>query len=670
MRGSCTLHDLRATVVGAFPDAYSRTVQSTAEADAEPWTGPIRRPGTAPGSAARTLVLAYLGCVLLSKLADRGGHLDFGYFPFVALCFVLPFWYVSGRARGPWSRCPGLLLLAQLGVTVLGFALFRDQWVGGVTGLLAGLVLLVVRSPWSWWLFGILAVAEISVWLLVGLAYRPHVNAAGWLLIVFGNVSLGLFGLTRLASLVERLESTKDVLADAAVLAQRLATADEVRSTIMRRLEQLSEHVRGALTAGPDVERTELRRAGEAARAAAFSARRMVTETPALPRPAAPDDVAGVTPVLSRRIVTAVVLLFAGQYLLNVIFPAVGGAQATAATTVPAVPIAGTMVLLQLRHSHFRAGGALPPGWRWTLMAQAVLCFVVYPVFGVVSLGFLAFLAGSVLLLVRRPVRWVLFAVIVASLPGLTLLKPGDLSGLALQLLWSVYAATTFAAAGLLIYGLSRFDRTAAELDLARRDLATVAVTRERLRIARDAHDTLGLGLSTIALKSDLAQTLLDRDDPRAHREIVHMLHLTRTAASDAESLVHGAPALDLDAELATARDVLTTAGVATTVSRTDLPLDAATRSELAAILREAITNVLRHSTARTCRIELAYRDGEVSLIVDNDGAAPSGRATPGQGLANIAARTTRLGGSMNTEADADRFTIVAGVPFPPKAEP
>jgi len=303
-------------------------------------------------------------------------------------------------------------------------------------------------------------------------------------------------------------------------------------------------------------------------------------------------------------------------------------------------------------------------------MAQAVLCFVVYPVFGVVSLGFLAFLAGSVLLLVRRPVRWVLFAVIVASLPGLTLLKPGDLSGLALQLLWSVYAATTFAAAGLLIYGLSRFDRTAAELDLARRDLATVAVTRERLRIARDAHDTLGLGLSTIALKSDLAQTLLDRDDPRAHREIVHMLHLTRTAASDAESLVHGAPALDLDAELATARDVLTTAGVATTVSRTDLPLDAATRSELAAILREAITNVLRHSTARTCRIELAYRDGEVSLIVDNDGAAPSGRATPGQGLANIAARTTRLGGSMNTEADADRFTIVAGVPFPPKAEP
>lgn len=616
------------------------------------------------------LVFAYLGCVLVSKLADRGGHRDYAYIPFVLLCFALPVWYVSGRARGPWSRWPGLLLFAQFGVTVLGFALFRDQWVGGVSGLLGGLVLLVVRPPWSWWLFGILAVAEISVWLQVGLAYRPHVNAAGWLLIVFGNVSLGLFGLTRLASLVDRLESTKDVLADAAVLAQRLATADEVRSTIMRRLEQLGEHVRGALTAGPDVERTELRRAGEAARAAAFSARRMVTEMPVPQSSAAPDDVAGVTPVLSRRVVTVVVLLYAGQYLLNVIFPAAGGAPASTVTTVLAIPIAVTMVLLQLRHSRFRAGGALPPGWPWTLLAQAVLCFAMYPVFGVVTLVFLAFLAGSVLLLIERPVRWPLFAVIVVSMPGLTLLKPGDLSGLSIQLQWSLYASSTSAAAGLLIYGLSRFNRTAGELDLARRELAAVAVTRERLRIARDAHDTLGLGLSTIALKSDLAQTLLDRDDPRAHREIVHMLHLTRTAASDAESLVHGAPALDLDAELATARDVLTTAGVATTITRTDVPLDAATRSELAAILREAVTNVLRHSTAETCRIELACRDGEVSLTVGNDGVVPNGRATPGQGLVNIAARTARMGGSTNTEADGYRFAIVVGVPFTPEANP
>jgi two-component system sensor histidine kinase DesK len=616
--------------------------------------------------AARTLVCAYLGCVLVSKLADGNEHPDFRYVPFVAVCFVLPFWYVSGRARGPWLRWPWLLLLAQCAVTYLGFAVFQDRWVGGVSGLLGGLVLLVVRSPWSWWLFGLLAGAEISVWLVVGLPYQPPVNAAGWVLIVFGNVSMGLFGLTRLASLVERLESTQDVLAGAAVMAQRLATANDVRSTIMRRLEQLGEHVRNALTDGPAAELTELQLAGEAARAAAASARHIVTEMPARPELGTTDGIERVTPALARWIVAAVVVLFGVQYLLNLTVPSAGGATANVAMTALAVPVAVTMVLLQLRHARFRAGGELPPGWPWTLGAQAVLCFVAYPVFGVVSTGFLAFLGGSILLLIERPIRWVLFGAVMASMPMLTLLNPADLAGLPFQLQWSVYAASTLGGAGLLIYGLSRFNRTAGELDIARRQLAVVAVTSERLRIAQDAHDTLGLGLSTIALKSDLAQTLLDRGDPRAHREIVHMLHLARTVASDAESIVHSAPALDLDAEIATAREVLTTAGVTTTITRTDIPLDATTESELAAVLREAITNILRHSAARECRIELVCSDSQVSLVIDNDGAPPGRKAAQGHGLANIAARAARMGGSMSTEADGNRFILATHVPSEP----
>jgi signal transduction histidine kinase len=248
----------------------------------------------------------------------------------------------------------------------------------------------------------------------------------------------------------------------------------------------------------------------------------------------------------------------------------------------------------------------------------------------------------------------------------LTLLNPGDVAGLPFQLQWSVYAASTLGGAGLLVYGLSRFNRTAGELDIARRQLAVVAVTGERLRIAQDAHDTLGLGLSTIALKSDLAQTLLERGDPRAHREMVHMLHLARTVASDAESIVQSAPALDLDAEIATARDVLTAAGVTTTITRTDIPLAATTESELAAVLREAITNILRHSAARECRIELVCDDSQVSLVVDNDGAPPGPEAARGHGLANIAARAARMGGSMSTEAHGNRFVLTTYVPSEP----
>jgi two-component system sensor histidine kinase DesK len=97
-----------------------------------------------------------------------------------------------------------------------------------------------------------------------------------------------------------------------------------------------------------------------------------------------------------------------------------------------------------------------------------------------------------------------------------------------------------------------------------------------------------------------------------------------------------------------------------------NISLDAATESELAAVLREAVTNILRHSTARDCRIELACQNGQLSLVVDNDGAASSGQTAQGRGLANIAARTARLGGWMSTQADGGRFLLAARVPAGP----
>jgi two-component system sensor histidine kinase DesK len=614
-------------------------------------------------AAARTLVLAYLGCLLVSKLADANPHPDLRYLPFVALCFVLPFWYASGWARAPWRKGRWWLLLGQAAVTYLGFAVFQGSWVGGVSGLLGALVLLLVRPPWRWWLFGALALAEITLWLTVGLPYRPSVNAAGWMLIVFGNVSLGVFGLTRLLELVERLESTQDALADAAVAAQRLAAATDVRRAIVHHLNEVRAQVRHALDGRSDATRTALRRAADAARTASASARRIVIDLPASPALASIDRIERVTPALARRVVTAVVLLFAGQYLLNLVFPAEGGATARPATTVLAVSVAAVMVALQLRHSRFRPDDERPAGWPWTLGVQAVLCFVAYPIFGVVSIVFVAYLSGSILLLIERPIRWVLFGLVAICIPILTAVGPSDLVGLPLQIRWSCYAVTTLAAGGLLVYGLSRFHRTAAELDLARRELAEAAVTQERLRIAQDAHDTLGLGLSTIALKSDLAHTLLDRDEGRARREIVHMLHVARTVSSDASALVGGTLNLALDEELATAEDVLTTADVVTTIVRADLSAEAAVESEIASILREAVTNVLRHSTARECRIELACRDGQLSLLVANDGAARGGEVTQGRGLANIAARAARLGGSVRTRLEGGRFEVAASVP-------
>src|SRR5205085_7220886 len=129
--------------------------------------------------------------------------------------------------------------------------------------------------------------------------------------------------------------------------------------------------------------------------------------------------------------------------------------------------------------------------------------------------------------------------------------------------------------------------------------------TGERLRLARDAHDTLGLGLSTIAMKSDLATALLASDPARARHEVVQISHLSAIVSSDAHAVSVGEVALDLRGELASARATLSTAGIAVRVTAdTDL-LPPPLATTLAAVLREAVTNVLRHSRARSCEIEL-----------------------------------------------------------------
>jgi two-component system sensor histidine kinase DesK len=319
-------------------------------------------------------------------------------------------------------------------------------------------------------------------------------------------------------------------------------------------------------------------------------------------------------------------------------------------------------VLIQLWHSQLRRDGR-PRGWAWTLAAQAVLCFALYPIFGVVSIGFVPFVCGSILLLVQHPVRWALVAILIASVPVLTLLRPSDLPS-SIQIQWAIYASATYAAASLVIYGLGRFLRAAAALAENRRRLAETAVTRERVRIARDTHDALGLALSAIALKSDLATAVLTRDPARATREIVQTIHLSRTVAADADSIVHGSLRLYLDAELDSARGALDAAGIAVTVAREQIRLSADAETELAAILREAIANVLRHSDARSCSISISASAEKLELQVVNDGARASEGAGPaGRGLDNIRDRAVALGGTSRATEHDGTFTLTAQLP-------
>ena len=125
-----------------------------------------------------------------------------------------------------------------------------------------------------------------------------------------------------------------------------------------------------------------------------------------------------------------------------------------------------------------------------------------------------------------------------------------------------VFLTLVSAALGLLVYGLTRLAWLAVQLEDLRGELARKAVLGERLRVARDTHDLLGLGLSAIAMKADLIGKLIDRGDARAGEEIAELARICATARADMRLVTGEARDLPLDAELAAARDVLASAGI------------------------------------------------------------------------------------------------------------
>jgi two-component system sensor histidine kinase DesK len=181
--------------------------------------------------------------------------------------------------------------------------------------------------------------------------------------------------------------------------------------------------------------------------------------------------------------------------------------------------------------------------------------------------------------------------------------------------------------------------RIAVELDQARRDAAELGAFRERLRFAEDLHDILGHALEVVSLKSELATRLGAVDPGRAHAEMAEVHRLARGALRDVRELAKGRRPIQLDAELAGARTLLASAGIECVV---DAEPAAERHSELfGRVLREAVTNLLRHADTRRCWITVR-RD---ALTVVNDGAA-TGQAGDGTGLASLSRRVTQVGGT------------------------
>ena len=208
---------------------------------------------------------------------------------------------------------------------------------------------------------------------------------------------------------------------------------------------------------------------------------------------------------------------------------------------------------------------------------------------------------------------------------------------------------------------------TARRLDEARRLEAELAVKEERLRFAADLHDIQGHHLQVIALKSELAARLVEVDPARAAAELKEIRQLSADALSDTRAVVQGYRRTSLDDEIGNATRVLAAAGIDARMTLDPAAVAAglteSARHLLGLVMREATTNVLRHSRAGHAEVDYRIVDGRACLRVSNDGAEEQPAALDGTGLRTLAERLEAAGGELTWHRDGGRFEVAAALP-------
>ncbi|MFC8451991.1 sensor histidine kinase [Kitasatospora sp. NPDC057223] len=308
--------------------------------------------------------------------------------------------------------------------------------------------------------------------------------------------------------------------------------------------------------------------------------------------------------------------------------------------------------------------------------AAALLCLRTGSTSDADATSLAAIVAGCLLVLwfgpvsVARPLR----SVVVQGLLGLALLAPplllaggdlattlGILTGLSLILPALGASCRSFAWLLGVVW----------ELDAAREAQSRLAVAEERLRFSRDLHDVMGRNLTTIALKSELAVQLARRGRPEAADQMTEVQRIAQESHREVRDLVRGYRTADLNAEVIGARAVLRAAGVECEIDLGEEAgdLSGPVQSVLGWVLREATTNVLRHSEAGCCRVRLRVDDGRAVLELENDGVpspatAPAHRSN-GTGLHGLRERLAAHGGELDLPAAAaGSFLLRASVPL------
>ncbi|WP_214411378.1 sensor histidine kinase [Sphaerisporangium fuscum] len=364
----------------------------------------------------------------------------------------------------------------------------------------------------------------------------------------------------------------------------------------------------------------------------------------------APHREIRLAPRLAKVIVTVV---FCGFALVDIIRFVGSTPRAQGVWIIVGGVLIVVLLLMQLLHFG-RASSRRDPRRRLTMLfLQAALVYLPFHWLGPGWLAMPSFVASNALLVLTPGPAWTIFSVVIVGDVALQAIY--DASALSLA-----YVATSTVITALVVYGLTRMSELVTEVYHSRIALAQMAVEQERVRFARDLHDLLGYSLSTIALKTELAHRLGKENWERTNEELLDVLRISRQALADVREVSSGYRRMSLEDELRAAESILAAAEIEPTVTADSLDFSALSEragTVLATVLREGITNLLRHSDARHCTISLGHEgasdDGVVRLSLRNDGvraepleeAGASGRA--GTGILNLTTRVEALGGRL-----------------------
>jgi two-component system sensor histidine kinase DesK len=212
----------------------------------------------------------------------------------------------------------------------------------------------------------------------------------------------------------------------------------------------------------------------------------------------------------------------------------------------------------------------------------------------------------------------------------------------------------------LAVFGMRRAIQRSVELNATRKDLAELAVQEERNRFARDLHDILGHSLTVITVKAELAGKLIAANPARAAAEVADVESLARAALADVRAAVAGYRELSLAGELVAAAAALHAADIKAELPTTVDEVPEENRELFAWVVREGVTNVVRHSGAKRCTIRITAT--RIEVLDDGKGPTPGGGAS-GHGLVGLRERADQAGASVQIgQAPGGGFRLAVGV--------